>query len=330
MNSDIIEQALRYYNVKPTKFFDEEHGYRNKSYHVQSKADHLNLILYKNESGILERVQRADTLSEYAWRSGLPVRHLYNDRTLTLRGKTKTLYARLYYYLPGQTIAWEMYTMKHIKLLGWAMSDLHSSIKTAKVKLPRAESELLDQVSYISKYFADTSVQQAILDKLRLAIPLLIFPRFKQTILFAAHLPAQPLHLDLVRGNILFSSCGPKTTGTPWQIGNVCISGIIDFEKAALGAPLFDIARTYAFLLADCANKTPEQIYKYLIYSGYNKRGSADIWPNTKLLQALVDFYLFYDFYKFLEHNPYEFLRQNHHFLRTKDILITRGVIQSA
>lgn len=363
--NETLNRALALYDLQPTKIFPVQKGYRNKTYRIQTADQDLNLIFYKDEPGILERIKRSDAISEHAHGKNLPVRHLADPRILTLKSPTRTTYARLYHYLPGRTIAWEMYTMKHIKLLGWAMSDLHSAIQDAPVELPLATTEILDQLQYISEYFADPGVQSAIAKKLHLQIPLSIFPALRETIISVGALPAQPLHLDLVRGNILFdhaSNLRPKTpvdllqlrrtpralvletcddrfeewrqvdqggSSATWQLSSLQISGLIDFEKTAIGSPLFDLARTYAFLLADCANKSPKQIYKYLIYSGYNKRGASPIRIPQKLFHSLVNFYLLFDFYKFLEHNPYESLSENHHFRRTAAILIHRKVITS-
>ncbi len=127
--------------------------------------------------------------------------------------------------------------------------------------------------------------------------------------------------MDFVRGNILFK--GSK------------ICGILDFEKAGYGIKLLDIARTLAFLLVDCKYKNEVKIRKYFLQSGYIKRGGADFNRriiNTAdkkldLLEELVNTFLIYDFYKFLRHNPYEFLHQNEHFIRTKKYLLERGVI---
>ncbi len=78
--------------------------------------------------------------------------------------------------------------------------------------------------------------------------------------------PHALLHMDFVRGNILYS-----------QNHELRISGILDFEKAAYGSPLFDIARTYAFLLVDCKYKSEKEIGKYFLRSGYIKRGKLKL-----------------------------------------------------
>ncbi len=47
-----------------------------------------------------------------------------------------------------------------------------------------------------------------------------------------------------------------------------------------------------------------------------------------KVLKALIGFFLLHDFHKFLKHTPYESLEQNHHFVRTRDILIDYGMLR--
>jgi hypothetical protein len=85
--------------------------------------------------------------------------------------------------------------------------------------------------------------------------------------------------------------------------------------------------RTLSFLYVDCKYKTLDQVKKYFIYSGYQKRGLSTLEHTGILLTHLVDFYLMYDLYKFLRHNPYESLNLNEHFKRTKDILIDHRMV---
>jgi hypothetical protein len=62
--------------------------------------------------------------------------------------------------------------------------------------------------------------------------------------------------------------------------------------------------------------------------SGYNKRGTAQLPPQYfPLLERLLGLFLLYDFYKFLRHNPYEYLPQNEHFARTRMLLLKRHLI---
>jgi len=325
MNTDLIQQALSFYGIEPAKIFAAQKGYRNKSFHVKTKSgEDLNLILYKSEAGILGRIKRADRLSEAAHQRQLPVRHLFDQRILTLRGPSRTTYARLYHYLPGQSIAWEMFSMDHIKLLGLAMSDLHFALKNSPVKLPPATNELSAIHQRMQSYFARQDVKSAMRTKLNISSgPDTNFTAALQQV---AQLTAQPLHLDLVRGNLLFQKNSKNPT---WRIGSTTLSGIIDFEKAAAGHPILDLARSYAFLLVDVAGKPPAKIFKYLFTSGYQKRGRSQIDLDPKLFQQLTNFFLTYDFYKFLRHNPYESLPLNHHFVRTRDLLTSKRVVKS-
>ena len=328
MNEELIKQALSFYGVKPVKIFPEQKGYRNKSFRIKTEnREDLNLIFYKSEAGILNRIKRADELSEMAFLNNLPVRHLFDQRILILRNSNRTTYARLYYYLPGTTIAWEMFSMNHMKLLGWAMSDLHFITKDSGVKLPLATDELIEINERMRKYFSNNDIKTAMREKLGISLN----PRkdFETTLEQTARLETQPLHLDLVRGNLLFKSTTKNNNSATWHISSSTLSGIIDFEKTAAGHPILDLARSYAFLLVDVANKPPEKIFKYLIESGYQKRGQNKIDLDPKLFESLTNFFLTYDFFKFLRHNPYESLSENHHFVRTRNLLIEKRVVKS-
>lgn len=338
MQEKQLKTALKLYKVSASHIYPVQKGYRNQSFQIllQGQPLHtpveqnLNLIIYKSEPGILARIKRADALSEHAFKAGLAVRHLYDKRIITLKSKTKTSYARLYHYLPGETISWEAYTQKHIKLLGWAMSDLHSAIKTAQIILPNAIKENQELLSRIQAYFANKNVQKAMRMKLGLNLQKNLIHTLQEVLSESNKLPAQSIHLDLVRGNILFENA-KSNPAAGWTINNLTLSGLIDFEKSAKGPLILDFARTYAFLLVDCVNKPPEKIFKYLIHSGYNKRGGSHInfsEQSKRLFNYLVTFYLLHDFYKFLLHNPYESLKDNHHYQRTKTILLSKNVLK--
>lgn len=328
MNQELASRAAKFYGLKPAKIFAVQKGYRNHSFRVRtSNQDDLNLIFYKSEPGILDRIQRADQLSETAHQKGLPVRRLFDPRILTLQNPHRTIYARLYHYLPGQTIAWEMFSMNHIKLLGWAMSDLHHALQSSPIKLPTAARELTELNQQMIDYFAKPSVKKTLQNKLQLRAATENFQNFNQALTQTARQKPQPLHLDLVRGNLLYKKT-PKTNSATWQINSLTLSGIIDFEKAASGAPILDLARSYAFLLVDVAHKSPNKIFKYLVNSGYQKRGQNSITLDPKPFESLTNFFLFHDFYKFLRHNPYESLHQNHHFVQTRNLLLDRKVLK--
>lgn len=333
MNRQIVERALEFYGVQPVKIYDEQSGYRNKSYRIETRmSGDLNLIIFKPEPNILRRINVADKVSDFAATRGLSTRQRFDKQTLELTGASGRIhYARIYKYLPGATIPWEEYTKKHIKLLGWAMSDLHHIATDFKGDLPDALNQCQDQLKTMQRYFSDKNIQSAVRQKLNLSINEKVFQALRGGLAAAKGLSQiTPLHLDLVRGNVLYDS--GSNIDTPWRIGDISLTGLIDFEKVARGPAILDLARTYAFLIIDCARKTSNKIFKYLINSGYNKRGKNQInLPSPELTQIfwlLVKFFLMYDFYKFLRHNPYEFLKENHHFRLTRDMLIQKNMLK--
>lgn len=212
--------------------------------------------------------------------------------------------------------------MQHLKLLGASMSNMHAMLIKFTDDLPSVADECLMLNRRMRKYFADPYISAAIRAKLGLRITIK-FNAFISTLLTCSELPdQQALHMDFVRGNILFND---DSEGMP------AVSGVIDFEKTAYGHPVFDIARTLAFLLVDCRFKTEPKIRKYFLASGYNKRGAVRYSPvliyGRDLLEELINFFLIHDLYKFLRHNPYENLSLNEHFIRTRDLLLSRHVL---
>jgi Ser/Thr protein kinase RdoA (MazF antagonist) len=321
MDTGVLNKILQKYGITNARLLHIEKGYRNQSHHViTSTGMHLNFILYKGEQGMVERIRRAHQVANQVAQSGLPARKTYQkDRILQV---TRSRYGALYEYLPGTTIPWEAYTQHHLKLLGKTMSDMHASIRHMP---PIASNGVAHEYTVIcqqiQRYLTSPGVQQALRKKLGLAFNMDALPRYIRLLQNCQTIPGQQLHMDFVRGNILFE------TATTLRL-----TGILDFEKTAHGTPLFDVARTLAFLLVDCKYKTPAQIYKYFIVSGYNKRGSASgkVNPHSEaLLQRLVDLFLIHDFYKFLCHNPYESLPDNEHYVRTTQLLLQRRLVAS-
>jgi Ser/Thr protein kinase RdoA (MazF antagonist) len=327
----LVRRILQTYGYTDVELFAPGKGYRNHSYPAQlPDGSLLNVMLYKREPGMLERIRRANQVSDFAYSRGLPTRHTHDARVIRLTSTRGESYAALYEYLPGTTIPWEAYTMRHIKLLGKGLSDLHAvlaGLNTAGI--PRVVPEYEQIIEHMRAYFAKPGVQEAVQRKLGLIIDDTVFKEFKRLLATCSHLSGQQvLHMDFVRSNILFDDTG----------GELHISGILDFEKTAVGIPLFDIARTLAFLLVDCKYKEAEKIRKYFLRSGYQKRGAA-IFKNITVtigsdhrivLDQLVELFLFYDFYKFLRHNPYEFLSENEHYIRTRDILLDYQLIAAS
>lgn len=314
----LVEQILELYGVHAVSVLPVQKGYRNASHAaITTTGLHVNIIIYKREPAILATLKRANLVGDYLAGQGFPARKTRDDHIVRLKGHNQTRYAALYDYLPGETIPWDAYTMAHIKELGAYLSAMHRLLKGAPFTLENTVTdEYLAAVERMRTYLERSGVQRALNAKLGMhaSVP----ERFTSLLTECAKLPNQQiLHMDFVRGNVLFDD-------TP------SITGVLDFEKTAWGHPIFDVARTLAFLLVDCKYKSEQQVRKYFLFSGYDKRGpgSFKITPaNRQLLEELVDLFLFYDFYKFLLHNPYESLAENEHFIRTRDILLQRKVI---
>ena len=324
MNPEVVARALDLYGIQPLVVHPPQKGYRNESFAVDTQdGQALNIIFYKREAGIVERIKRANAVSKYVAERGFPARNPWSTRILRLKAGNYEKYASIYNYLPGHTIAWEAYNQDHIKLLGKTMSDIHAVLSSFDMPdLPDVAGEYLAIVKRMRNYFAQAPVQRALADKLLLGIDMTVFDQFEQLLIGAKLLPGkQPLHMDFVRSNILFEDEADDEF-------KVRISGILDFEKTTYGHPLFDIARTLAFLLVDCKYKKQEKIRKYFLGSGYIKRG-AGVLPEKHLglLDDLVGLFAFYDLYKFLRHSPYESLPDNEHFIRTVSLLIPRHLV---
>lgn len=338
MYRQIVPAVLEKFGVQYVAIRGVQQGYRNESYPVQLQNDKIvNLLFYKREPGIVDRIKRADVVAAHVATAGYPVRVRHDPRTLRLSKGALPTYAALYDYLPGHTIPWEAYTKKHIKLLGMAMSDMHACLANMPAEWSdacRITDELTNLSNRMQAYFSDENVTRAMRQKLGVAIDLETIRRFHALIrLFDSNERQQPLHMDMVRGNLLFDIASEHDV---WQIGDVALTGVIDFEKTAYGHPLFDMARTLAFLLVDCAVKDETKIRRYFLFSGYNKRGHARYdykatfagATHGQLLDGLVEFFLLHDLYKFLRHTPYESLNDNHHYIRTRNILIRHGMVR--
>jgi Ser/Thr protein kinase RdoA (MazF antagonist) len=324
----LVERIMNGYGLHPQQVLPVQSGYRNYAYPIRlADGTMVNLVLYKRESGMLERIKRANRVGDYLHEHDLPARRTYSSKIARISFPTGIKYGALYEYLPGQTIPWEAYTMKHIKLLGKTMSDMHAVLKDLDSStLPSVVDEYTEILERMQRYFAQASVARAITEKLKLTVPEESLLDCLRILTLCRQLPdQQALHMDFVRSNILFEDASTGPT----------ISGILDFEKTGRGHRVFDISRTLAFLLVDCKFKSEEKVRKYFLQSGYQKRGvsnfqSLKIKTGEKdifVLDRLVDMFLLHDYYKFLRHNPYEYLSQNEHYLRTRDLLLRSGMI---
>lgn len=333
-DSQLVERILRMYGLQAARLLPAAKGYRNISIPVLLVDGQLvNLMLYKQEPGIAQTVRRADRVSNFVAERGLPARHTLDPRILRIRSGTTTRCARLYDYLPGLTIPWEAYTRGHITTLGATLSHLHGLLAACPAaNLPDVESVYSATIARMTTYFADRGVTRAMADTLAVCLPEDSLYSYDRLLTTCKNLSGRHvLHMDFVRGNIVFD--GTHDNGLPQ------VSGILDFEKTAVGHPLFDVARTLAFLLVDCKYKSSEQVTKYFLRSGYIKRGTAPLAKITvkvtqneshDLLALLLDFFLLHDFYKFLRHNPYGDLAHNEHYTRTRDILMQRRILLRA
>lgn len=328
MNDSIVKQVISAYGLDVAQVLPMQSGYRNKNYPmVLSNGGRVNLIFYKREPDILSSIKSANSIGNFLYSNSFPARHTYDRLIISLLAPPNEQFAAVYAYLPGVTIPWEAYTMDRLKSLGRSMSDMHTILKSYKRSddLPKIHGVYTPIIRRMRAYFADNNVSRALHTKLSLSVNGTWQKSAENLLKISSQLPGQQaLHMDFVRSNVLFADGGAE------------ISGVIDFEKAAYGAPVFDIARTLAFLLVDCKYKTEPKIRKYFLSSGYNKYGKARfIQQKVKIhgqiidvLEHAIDMFLLYDFYKFLRHNPYEFLEQNEHFVRTANILVARGVIE--
>ncbi len=326
-NTTIINSVLQAYGYSSKKIHPPQAGYRNQSYAADlADGQTANLMLYKSEQGILSKIRNANHVGDYLANTGFPARQTLDPRILRLTRSARPKYAAVYHYLPGHTIAWEAYTMNHLKLMGQAMGVMHEQLRQTNAPRVFADATVVHNtiIRHMQHYFSQPATQEAVRTKLQMSINHTVFQRSQHLIDYLGQLPGkQPLHLDFVRSNLLFDETPHHNSFT---LGSVSLTGIIDFEKTATGHPIFDLARSIAFLLVDVTSKSEAKIMKYFLHSGYHKRGGGAL-PNPALLKPLVAFFLFYDFYKFLRHNPYEYLEQNAHFKRTRDLLITRKLL---
>ncbi len=326
---DIAQIVVEKFGLQPSKTLPVRKGYRNESRPVVlMDSTIVNVMIFKNEPDILQTMRNADSVSSFLSSRGLPARQLIDSRKLLVSSGANRKYAALYNYLPGDSIPWEAYTRKHLKLLGKTLSDMHYVLKSFDDShLPDVSEIYLKNIARMRRYFALPGVRHAMSAKLGIHTDDSILASIENLLDASKSLRnKQALHMDFVRSNVLFAQTddGPK------------ITGILDFEKTARGNSLFDIARTYAFLMVDCKYKSLDKVRKYFLYSGYQKRGQAQL-PSVRvktangyadLFVALTGMFLLYDFYKFLRHNPYENLHENEHFVRTRDLLIRHGKIR--
>jgi Ser/Thr protein kinase RdoA (MazF antagonist) len=331
MDQNIVKEVAAAYGLKPKAIHKPQKGYRNTSWHLTlENGAERNLIFHKREPGMEQLIRRANGAGKQLMTAGLPARTPLDDRILRAKAGEQEQLIALYNYLPGHTIPWEAYTMDHLKELGKSMSNMHAAWANHKQEqdYPSVITQLDQLVERMRQYYSQPGVKTSMKSKLSIDVKSKLFMTFHDILLLSHQLPNQQLlHMDFVRGNVLFD----RVDGKP------AITGIIDFEKTAHGHPLFDVARTLAFLLVDCKYKDEQKIRKYFLKSGYNKRGQQKLQLLTlkyrhqqiDLLEGLLDLFLVHDLYKLMLHNPYEYLSQNEHYVRTRNLLFERGLINT-
>jgi len=328
MNKELLTQILERFDVEVSSIDSAQKGYRNSTYRVVGSSDvEHNLIVFKREPDALGHIMRSSAIGEFLHSKGQPARHPMDERILRVFNGDYPMYAGLYNYLPGVTIPWEAYTRKHLLELGRSFSDMHGYLSEYEYSVddPQTHDVLTSQLKRMRIYFQKEGVISAMSSKLGLAVDLSVFESFLKLVeVMGSSSNKQMLHMDFVRGNVLFA-----------EGDEVRVSGIIDFEKASVGHPVLDVARTMAFLLVDCRDRDALAVQKAFFYSGYQKRGATSLSRivdlgcdrTMEILSQLVGLFLFHDFYKFLLHNPYEDLSKNEHFVRTEDELLRRALI---
>src|SRR5215216_6118000 len=94
----IVARILGALDIEYSVIESPQKGYRNSSFGVQTKHGKLNVILYKTELGIVERIKRANSVGNFLAAQGLPARRTLSTKIVQLRGKTITKYAAIYNY----------------------------------------------------------------------------------------------------------------------------------------------------------------------------------------------------------------------------------------
>lgn len=349
----LAKYTEKIFGLKVLAIDEPKSGYRNKSYKIKlENGNLLNFILFKNEAGIFERMQGANSVGDFLAESGLPSRKsvvmdngenyctshiehctLHSPFVVLKNNNGHLRYGCFYEYLPGETIPWEAYTSKHIKNLGGMMGKMHKLIQqfdnSLIRQLPDETNIQLENIERMERYFKDENVLSALNKKLGLELNF-DFNGFRKVFKIISSEDKQVLHMDFVRGNVLFSTDKRNCKCENMQIcechNDIYISGILDFEKVSIGPRIVDIARTLAFLLIDCKYMEKAKVRAYFLYNGYQKRGENKL-PDLKYLEYLIIYFMVYDFYKFLKRNPYESLPQNEHFIKTRDYLLERKIL---
>ncbi|MBN2015383.1 phosphotransferase [Candidatus Dojkabacteria bacterium] len=323
------------YGLEQCKLKRLKGGFRNICFKVSSQKGDFVLIVYKDEPEIKKTIINAHLVAKLLQEKEFPTRI-----PLTTKGGHEYKrfkfgncyhYVALYKLLEGSTIPWEAYTRRHLKSMGKTFSDMHYALKKIYNShlITHNLSNWADitqrEITAMEEYFK--GVEPWTSKKLKVRLNWERIKRVFETITkreATSEKRESILHYDFVRGNILFSEEFDSS------LDIYPITGILDFEKTCIGPEIADIARTLAFLIIDCKYKSEETIRKRFLISGYERRGRNKLpFANLSdpLLENLMAFFWLRDFWKFLVHNPYEYLYMNEHYIRTKDRLVKAELI---
>ena len=315
------------YKVDVKELIKLDGGFRNECFKVDDGKRNYIFIIYKKGKSIKSSITNAHFVAEYlkkkSFPTRVPIQTENNEKIIQIECEDGMHFASLYNYLSGETIPWEAYTRRHIKSIGKTLSDMHFYLRNvdipSELHFKNWKSDTIKEIKLMRKYFKD--VEPWIEKKLKVKLNWNVIDKLFQFIKTIEQHDKCILHYDFVRGNILFSDRLNK------KLDTYPICGILDFEKVCLGPKVADIARTLAFLIIDCKYKNERTVRKRFLKSGYRKRGKSDFFEDSKKLDMLIHYFWLRDFWKFLVHNPYEYLHMNEHYKRTAEKLLKKKYI---
>jgi len=128
MRPEIIKLVLDKYEIGYTSVLSAQKGYRNLSFPVVLDDITINLIIYKREPGILNKIRNANTAGEFLFAAGLPARHPYSSKNQIKIRKQSALRLPIQ-LLNRQYDCVEDYAMDRLKSLGHTMAQMHNSFE---------------------------------------------------------------------------------------------------------------------------------------------------------------------------------------------------------
>ncbi len=97
MFKKLIPLILKKYDLKYQTIYPAQTGYRNSCYKVLLQDGRIvNVIIYKDEPGIISTITRANEVSRHASTDGLPTRTTESARTLRLSAGKSLRYVSIY------------------------------------------------------------------------------------------------------------------------------------------------------------------------------------------------------------------------------------------